>query len=232
MILRTSLLALALFSFGCGKSEAEARGEPIETAPSASVAVQAAPTPSPKAEGAELLPLAVGQWTRHSVRRADGTSSEMSYKVVGTEGDAFWIEIESGAPGSGTVISLLITLKDRKDPASSDILAARMKLPGQEMREVRGDSLNSTKDAYKKNMAQMFVPGLAGMAQEDVTVPAGTFKGCYRRSEKTDVGDVHSETTLWTHPSVPITGLVRSKAKDGTGLELIAFGLTGAKSSL
>ena len=172
MILRTSLLALALFSFGCGKSEAEARGEPIETAPSASVAVQAAPTPSPKAEGAELLPLAVGQWTRHSVRRADGTSSEMSYKVVGTEGDAFWIEIESGAPGSGTVISLLITLKDRKDPASSDILAARMKLPGQEMREVRGDSLNSTKDAYKKNMAQMFVPGLAGMPQEDVTVPA------------------------------------------------------------
>jgi hypothetical protein len=81
-------------------------------------------------------------------------------------------------------------------------------------------------------MAQMFAVGLAGMPREDVTVPAGTFKGCYRRTEKTDVGDVHSDTTLWTHPSVPITGLVRSKEKDGTGMELIAYGMTGAKSSL
>jgi len=230
-------LALVLSAlFACSSIE-RLRGKKAPAADSASPAESAAAAatpvvvPAPKAP--KVLDLAVGQWTRHAIIESNGRRSTLTYKVVAKEGAAYWLEVVTGAANAGTVIQILLELKERYKPEDSQILAARVKMPNGFVKDIRGKMLDASKEAYKKALRQVFVPDLSTMQQETVVVPAGTFERCYRHTETTSFGGMEVSSTLWQHPAVPITALVKSVSVDGgTTLELVAFGMEGAKSAM
>jgi hypothetical protein len=82
-----------------------------------------------------------------------------------------------------------------------------------------------------KNAVSMLVVNWQGMPQEDVVVPAGHFAGCYRIRTDAQWAGFRSVSDSWSHPAVPLSGMVRSKGVDKpTSMELVAFGLSGAVS--
>ena len=201
------------------------------TAGSAAPAVTPVTVPPPKSP--KVLDLAVGQWTRHAIIESNGNRSSLTYKVVAKEGAAYWLEVVTGAPNAGAVIQILLELKERSKPEDSQILAARVKMPKGFVKDIRGPMLDASKEAYKKALRQVFVPDLAAMQKQTVTVPAGTFEQCYRHTETTSFAGMEVSSTLWQHPAVPITALVKSVSVDGgTTVELVGFGMEGAKSSM
>src|SRR6185295_3146917 len=82
-----------------------------------------------------------------------------------------------------------------------------------------------------------------GQPQEDAVVPAGTFRSCFKGK---DVWHPRwgPDSLAWSHPAVPISGLVRAKEIEnpqpwyrrqsaaGTSAELVGFGDSGATSEL
>ena len=66
-------------------------------------------------------PLAVGQWTQMKMVDDKGQPSIMTMKVVGAEGDAFWVENVNEAYTGKTVTKMLIFFGDRSNPATMDI---------------------------------------------------------------------------------------------------------------
>jgi hypothetical protein len=64
------------------------------------------------------------------------------------------------------------------------------------------------------------------LPRDDVDVSAGSFARAVR------VASTRNAATMWFHPEVPITGMVMSRARDGTELELAAFGEQGATSAI
>lgn len=213
-----------------GKASAEA---------SASAAAPKAPAgdvvPAPKTN--ELPQLAVGQWTKHELTDKAGKKSTLTYKVVGKRGDdQYWLEV---ATQPGTVMQILLKLKDRHDPKSSDIRVVRIRMPGGRVRELKGPVLDMTRAKYKEMIGNIFVPSLEGLPREKVTVPAGTFEGCFVHSQQVTMFGISAHSKIHNHPAVPITGMVRSEpVKDGrnqttaTTVVLVDYGMTGAKSEL
>jgi len=62
-------------------------------------------------------------------------------------------------------------------------------------------------------------------------VPAGSFEGCYRARTDAQWGPFRSASDSWAHPSVPLSGTVRSLGVDKPyTMELVAFGTSGATS--
>jgi hypothetical protein len=211
------------------------RGKKPPAADSAAAAGSAAfePVTVPPPKTPKVLDLAVGQWTRHTITESNGNRSSLTYKVIAKEGGAYWLEVVTGAPNAGAVIQILLELKERYKPENSQILAARVKMPKGFVKDIRGPMLDASKEAYKKALRQVFVPDLAAMQKETVTVPAGKFEQCYRHTETTSFAGMEVSSTLWQHPAVPITALVKSVSVDGgTTVELVAFGTVGARSSM
>jgi hypothetical protein len=69
-----------------------------------------------------------------------------------------------------------------------------------------------------------------GLPQEDAAAPAGRFVGCYKGRTEVTFAGFKSTSVTWSHPAVPISGMVRSLGDNGSTGELVAFGTTGAKS--
>ena len=212
---KRSAILLSLCLMGCPTSKSEEAPSP------------AASTAASNAKS--LIPLAVGQWTKHRVTREDGSQSTIRYQVIGQESGAFWIEVASG-DGTGTVIQLLMKTGSAQD---AELLAGRVRSPNGEIKESRGKEFEKHKDGFRKAISGTLLPKMAGLPQKDVTVPAGTFKGCYEDVRTTSVSQITAKNRTFVHPSVPITGLVKSETVgEKHKMELEAFGLTGAKSSM
>jgi hypothetical protein len=181
---------------------------------------------------AELGPLSVGQWTRYRLDDR-GRTSIVTHKVIGEESGAFWVEFVTGAADAGTVLALLVHAPDRVDPARAEIQAAKVRMPNGLLKEIRGAELKLTEDAYKRMVADLFSPSMSGLPQSDTTTPAGTFRGCYRQKAALAFVSSDSESTVWRHPGVPLSGVVRSQSSDAKlTVELLAFGTEGAESEL
>jgi hypothetical protein len=72
-----------------------------------------------------------------------------------------------------------------------------------------------------------------GLPQEAVNVPAGKFDGCFRRRSVTYWGGLHGVSDTWSHPAVPVFGIVASRAVGREyDMELVAFGPGNGPSSL
>lgn len=68
--------------------------------------------------------------------------------------------------------------------------------------------------------------GHEDLPREDVDVPAGHFAKAVEAAN-------HTHTlTMWFHPQVPITGLIKSHESDGTDLELVSYGDEGATTMI
>jgi hypothetical protein len=225
---------LVLIAVGCDRSSAGgAAGGPRESAGTSGAQAPAQGGHIARPSSSELSAFAVGQWSKYRIEMDDGTKTEITYKIVAQEQGAYWLEIVRGAADAGTVMQLLIEVKNRADPSSLTLTAAKIRMPNGHVRELRGEMLEPTAEGYKKALADVFVAPLAGSPQEDVTVPAGTFHGAYKRQQKIETSKASSEQTVWVHPAVPISGVVKSEEiSKPNKTVLLAYGMTGAQSEM
>jgi hypothetical protein len=72
-----------------------------------------------------------------------------------------------------------------------------------------------------------------GLPQENASVTAGTFAACFKAVTDASWGLWRSSATSWMHPTVPLSGLVKSVGiSRPTSMELVGFGGSGATSEI
>jgi hypothetical protein len=176
---------------------------------------------------------AAGQWTKHRIRLGASDAS-LTYKIIERRGDDYSLEVvsEHGAQGK-TVLQIELTLKSLREAHNSTIKAAKLKLPTGAVQEFKGPLLKTMQGMYKHFLGFLSLPEFASMPREDVTVQAGSFAKCYRNDKPANIPNVPKTGPSWVHFNVPISGVVKVNALDGsTQMELVDFGVTGATSEL
>jgi len=212
---------------GCGPS--------IDAAAKADVdgrvaALHAASDSFPAPTGFIPMPLAAGQWTQHKLVNEKGEPSFITYKILRQEGDAFVIETVHEAYTGKTMQQLVVAFGNRMDPSQIEVRAFKMKDSKGRVNELPPGVMPMMQSMYK-NAVSMLVMNWQGMPQEDATVPAGHFTGCYKVRTDAQWAGFRSVSDSWSHPAVPLSGMVKSKGVDkATTMELVAFGTSGASS--
>ena len=231
---RTVHLAYAAFVVvapvlaGCGPSVDPALKADIDRR----IASLAKPTQSfPGPTDVHPQPFQVGQWTQHKMVY-DQQPSFVTTKVVGQDGDAFWIESLHETYSGRTVTKILLSIPNRMDPASIQIRSVVMKDRNGHVQTIEGPVLSMTQSLYRRVVSNLIV-SWQGQPQEDASVPAGTFARCYKMRTDAQWGGWKLASMSWSHPAVPLSGMVRSEGIDKpSSMELVAFGQAGAVSEL
>jgi hypothetical protein len=223
--MRASIALLLLVS--CGPSVNPAAKADVD-AKLAAIAQQQRQVAPPQAP--QQMPLAVGQWTKHKNIDQDGKPSIMTYKIVAQDGDAFWVETVLEGYTGRSMVKMLVNFGDRRDPATIDLRDVWMMDAKGRVNHVDGVSLAMVKGMMKNSLSG-FTMQWQGLPQEDVTVPAGVFGGCFKgRTDVTVMGRTYSSMG-WHHPEVPLSGMVKSRGIDRpTEMVLVDYGTSGAQS--
>jgi len=223
------MAAVQLLSLGCGSSLDPAVKADIDqrvTGLRASAERITAP------EGTSVRPLVPGQWTTHRIIDDKGQPGFFTYKVVGQEGDATWVESVSESYSGKTVTKMLMTLGDRRSLESIEIRAVKMRDNRGHVNSFEGPTLAMVRGLFSSAVKGLVV-SWQGLPQEDASVIAGVFVGCFKTQSTATFGPMRRESVTWSHPAVPISGLVKSQSLDGhENMELVAYGETGAVSEL
>jgi hypothetical protein len=230
VVLLGALLACKQGGGGGGKEESTTRAADQAKA-SASAAPAEAGVPAPTK--ADPLPFAVGQWTKHRLTDGKNPPSELTYSIIEEEAGALWIEAVNEAPGRPpTVIQFLVTVPDRWKPEGVEIRRVKMKV-GDRIQELSGPMLSTIRKQYGHIVSKMTMPKLEGLPQETIEVEAGKFRGCYKHRVKEEFLGFKTDVVAWHHPAVPLNAMVEMKGvNDSTHMELLAYGVEGAKSRL
>jgi hypothetical protein len=224
-----SLLVLLLTLAGCGPS--------IDAAAKADIdrriaGLQAASTtvPAPSADAFAPLPLVPGQWVQYKMTSDKGEPSFLTQKILGEEAGAFWFETVNDSYQGRTVQQMLIAFGNRMDPAQIEIRAVKTKDAKGRVNEVPPAMMGLMQSMYRGAVSSLVIRW-QGLPQEGTVVPAGHFDGCFRAHTDAQWGPWKSTADSWSHPTIPISGLVRSQGIDHPFLmELIAYGTSGARS--
>ena len=177
-------------------------------------------------------PLAVGQWTQHKLVNEKGEPALVTYKIVGEDGGAFWIEIANEGYFGKTVSKILLVPGDRMNPNTMDVRAVKMKDKKGQVTEFEGPMLQLMKSIWQSSI-NMLAVSWQGLPQETMPVIAGTFTNCFKARTDASWGAWRSVSTTWMHAAVPISGLVKSAGIDHpTTMDLVGFGETGATSEI
>ena len=176
-------------------------------------------------------PLAVGQWTQHRMTY-DQKPSFMTSKIVGQVGDAYWLESVQESYTGRTVTKILLAIPNRMDPNTVEIRGLVMKDRNGHVNTLDGPVLSMMQGMYRGMVSNLIV-SWQGMPQEDVSVPAGKFTGCFKVKSDAQWGTFKTSSMSWGHSTVPLSGMVRSEGLDRpSSMELVAFGVSGAVSEL
>jgi hypothetical protein len=220
-------MVFAVFTVGCGASVNQAYKADIDRRVAG---LHPGSESYPSSDAIEPMPLAVGQWLELKLVDAKQRPSFMTYKIVGQDGDAFWIETSSTTYTGKTETRMLVNLADRHDVNAIEVKAFTLRHDGK-IQEYPSNMLGIMKSVWKP-----FVNGLiirwVDLPREDAQSPAGSFAGCYKQRATVSFGPYEQTSDSWQHPAVPINGLVRSVGVDKpTSVEMVAFGTTGATSA-
>jgi hypothetical protein len=225
VVASSALLSLG----GCGPSINAASKADIDRqiaalqAPSASI-------PAPAAGDFRPMPLAAGQWAKFKIVNDKGEPSFYTYKILGEEAGAFWVEVAMDTYQGKTLQKMLAFFGSRTDPKELEIRAVITKDIKGNVIELPRDMMPMMQSLYKSAVASLIL-SWQGLPQESASAPAGTFNGCYKTRSKAQWGPWKSEADSWSHPAVPINGLVKSRGVDKKfDMDLVAYGLTGAAS--
>jgi hypothetical protein len=176
-------------------------------------------------------PIVIGQWTQHKLVNEKGQPSLVTYKVVGEDAGAYWIEIANESYFGKTVTKILLAMGDRSNPATMEIRAVKMRDKKGRVTELQGPMIQLMKSAYQSSVNMLAVTW-QGLPQETVSAIAGTFAGCFKAMTDASWGAWHSTAISWMHPMVPISGLVKSVGiSQPTTMELVGFGDRGGATS-
>jgi hypothetical protein len=187
----------------------------------------------PPSESYSPMAFIVGQWTEHRITDDKGRASLVTYKLVGQESGAFWLEIVSETPNGREAAKLLVAMLAGRDPAGMEIRALRIKKGSKDTLPVDVDpgTLPEVRKKYRRSLDLFAITVEGNEEKDDVRVPAGHFIGCYRVETPSAWGPWPVPADVCTHPTVPLSGVVRATPSGAAGLvELVRFGVTGAES--
>jgi hypothetical protein len=228
-LIRSTLIVAAAALSACGPSIDPAAKADIDRRVSVLQAgSNGVPAPAPGMFAP--MPLAVGQWTQYKMTNDKNEPSFLTYKVVGQDGDAVWLEIVHDTYYGRTMQKMLVAFGNRMDPAQVQIRAVSMKDAKGRVNEMPPPVVQMMQSTYRGVISTMII-NWQGLPQESATVPAGRFDGCYKARTDAQWGPFRSVADSWSHPTVPLSGAVRSQGVDHPfTMELTAFGSSGAVS--
>jgi len=178
------------------------------------------------------LPFSVGQWSQYKMINDKNEPSFLTYKIVGQEGDAVWLEMVNEAYTGKTIQKMLVAFGNRMDPGSVEIRAVKTRDHKGNVTEMPPPVIQMMQSTYRGAISMLIV-SWQGLPQESTVVPAGRFDGCFKARTDAQWGPWRSVADSWAHPAVPISGTVRSQGVDHPfTMELVAFGTTGATSEM
>lgn len=191
---------------------------------------QAAPEPQEHAappEGAAPLPPAIGQWVRYGATFREGGRSTTEYRIVDRERGGYWIEVTDVRRRRTRQVRMLVR---PADDGAHEVMALAFENQGQ-VEEVPSRLVGNYAPMLQQWLGMLFPRDLSG-EREDVEVAAGTFLGAAKRDHELEFMGQRIEADVWVHAAVPVSGIVRFRARGQGGheLELIGFGLEGAVS--
>jgi hypothetical protein len=182
----------------------------------------------PAPPGFDPMPLATGQWAQYRMVDERGQRSVLTYKVIGKERGAYWIETLHETHYGRTAQKMLLAFGSRVDPHQIEVRAVVTLDRRGNVSPVSPTMIPVMQVRYRNALSAMAGDWM-GTAQESAIVPAGRFLGCYRGRTDAQWGPWRSLADSWRHPAVPLSGLVRSKGIDHPfTMDLIAFGTSGA----
>ncbi len=178
------------------------------------------------AEGDAMIEPVIGQWVRYGVTWRNHGRSTTEYRFVDRQNDSWWLEVTDRRANARNHVRMRV----RPTAEGVELLALSFHHQGQPREDIP-DRLLSTYEPMLAQWLKMIFPGPLEGEPEDVTVPAGVFPGSRSTHETLSFGGNVVEATVWRHPAVPVTGMVRFR-DDGGGhtVELLGFGLEGARS--
>ena len=226
-----SVAAAAVASSACGPSIDPAAKADIDRRVSVLQAGSAV-VPAPAPGVFTPLPFAVGQWTQYKMTNDKNEPSFLTYKIVGQDGDAIWIEMVNESYQGKTVQKMLVAFGSRMDPSQVQIRAVTMKDVKGTVTEMPPPVIQMMQGTYRSAVAMLII-NWQGLPQEAATVPAGRFDGCFKTRTDAQWGPWRSVADSWSHPVVPLSAAVRSQGVDHPfTMELTAFGTSGAVSEM
>lgn len=188
----------------------------------------------------EPMSWAPGQWiTMRMTDVKNGRQSVMKISVVGAENGGFWVETDTQDYFHHSITKVLYSGMPHTAEEATDKMQKIITWSDDKERQEMDFTANSPAMAFSKSLMKSFaqanyVPdAISAEAREDVSVAAGTFRGCARYQVNASVGPVSQQSKSWFHPKVPLNGVVKASSDDGQWTsELLDFGLTGARSAL
>jgi hypothetical protein len=227
---RLALVVLSFALFACGASIDPAMKQSVD-AQIASLQPQSTTFPTPASELPS--PLTPGQWIRLKLIDSNGRRSLITYKVVGKEGNATWVEVVNESYSGRSIIKELVDFGDRTDPEKIDIQNIIVKNGDKAPIDYskQGPMMAMVKGMYKAVVKNLIVQW-HGLPKETKATVAGTFTDCFKGKSEVSLGPITRSGTVWYHPAVPINGAVAFVGDQGDQEELVGFGDTGAVSEL
>jgi|SRR5450631_287775 len=212
-------LTIVFVLMSCGPSIDPAAKRDID-ARIANLRVSSTVVAAPPPGRLESMRPAVGQWVQYKVSLPDGRVKFVTKKIIGEHAGALWYERVDETYEGRVVQQLLFAVDDHADPAKVELRAARTK--NEKGRVVTLSRPTMWQESYwAEAEAVAHIRRWPALPRETTVVPAGRFEGCYRE---------HTVDDVWWHPNVPLSGLVRVEIGSGVTFELVAYGVTGARS--
>jgi hypothetical protein len=218
---------LSALAAGCGPS--------IDSAAKADLDRRLAELPTseetfPPSESFLPMAFVVGQWTEHRFTDDKGRAALVTNKLVGQEDGAYWLEIVTESYEGREAARLLVAMIAGRDPGGMEIRALKIKKGTGAAVDVDPGALLDVRGRYRASL-DLLAMSVEGEEKDDVRVPAGHFIGCYKVTTPRAWGPWSVPAVACTHPSVPLSGVVRATPVGQPGLmELVGFGASGAES--
>jgi len=170
---------------------------------------------------AELEP---GTWALYRILDPSGEPSFRTYRVLRRTDFGYWIEVASYTYYGRTLFLLHVSFGERRSPSDIEVARLFQQVNGTRVREFPRELLGRMQRLYEPVLAVLACRGEEG-SQEDVIVPAGTFRQAYKyRVESRYVG-FEDETDVWYHEAAGVGGLVQTRSRvDGLRMELVEVG--------
>jgi hypothetical protein len=220
------LIPLVALATACGPSiDAAAKADVDRRVATLNGGNQTVEKPSASAP----MPMAVGQWLTYKVISDKGEPSFLTMKLVGQESGAFWYETLSETYYGKHATRMLVDFGDRRAPSSVTIKAAKLRDSKGRVTEYPENMIGFVNSILRGQLGPIVIDW-TGLPQEDVSVAAGRFAGCYKGRSEVSFAGFKSTSTAWGHPAVPLSGMVRSQGEKGDSLELVGYGTNGATS--
>jgi hypothetical protein len=176
--------------------------------------------------------LEVGQWVEYKLTGSNKRPGFVTYKIVGRQGEAFWVETVLTTYQGKQETRMLIDFGDRTDPEKFKVHAVKMRSNDKPM-DIPPGTLQLMQAMWKPVLSSFVIDWSASAPRENASASAGQFEGCYKRRLDIGIGAYHQKSDAWLHPTVPINGIVKSASvgKNPSLTELTAFGNQGATST-